>query len=70
MLTIMFAMVPAVLVAAVVMAYVAYPYRGQRLPFLPGLGEALHRRVEALPTLEGQAEEDARTSERPRSLLS
>lgn len=69
MLAIIGALVPAVLVAAAVMVYVAYPYRGERMPLLPGLGEAMRRGVEALPTLEEGSQEDDRTRERRPSLI-
>lgn len=38
-------------VAGLTMIYVSYPRRGQPVPRLPWLGEAMQRRVEALPTL-------------------
>jgi hypothetical protein len=36
--------------------YVAYPHRGERLPVVPILGDAMRRSVDALPTV---AVEDA-----------
>jgi hypothetical protein len=39
-------------VAGLTMLYVTYPRRGQAVPRVPWLGEALQRRVEALPTIE------------------
>jgi hypothetical protein len=39
-------------VAGVTVLYVSYPRRGQAIPRVPWLGEAMLRRVEALPTLE------------------
>lgn len=38
--------------AGLTVLYVSYPRRGQAVPKVPWLGEALQRRVEALPTLE------------------
>ncbi|GAB4000602.1 hypothetical protein GCM10028771_36730 [Nocardioides marmoraquaticus] len=31
--------------------YAAYPYRGEEVPGAPGLGRALRRGVESLPTV-------------------
>ena len=41
-----------VLVAAAVVVYVAYPHRGEAVPVVPQLGDAMKKGVEALPTLE------------------
>lgn len=45
-------LVPTLVVAVVVLGYVAFPYRGERLPLVPRLGAVLRRAVEALPRLE------------------
>jgi len=42
----------ALALAAAVMLYVAYPYRGEETPLTPLLGEAMKRGVESLPTLD------------------
>ena len=42
----------ALVLAAVVTAYVAFPRRGVDLPVVPALGHALERGVEHLPTLD------------------
>mgnify|MGYP001765329522 CR=1 FL=1 len=55
MLALVLVMVLALLVSAAVLAYVAYPHRGEDLPVAPALGEAVRRRVEALPTLDEDA---------------
>ena len=39
-------------VAGLTVLYVSYPRRGQAVPRVPWLGEAMQRRIEALPTLE------------------
>lgn len=44
-------MIAALVVAGVVMAYVAYPHRGEEMPHAPWLGDAMKKGVEALPTL-------------------
>ncbi len=41
----------ALVLAAAVMLYAAYPYRGQDTPLTPLLGAALRRGVQSLPTL-------------------
>lgn len=38
-------------VAGLTMLYVSYPRRGQAVPRAPWLGEAMQRRIEALPTV-------------------
>ena len=45
----------ALALSAVIMLYVAYPYRGEETPLTPLLGEAMRRGVESLPTLDPQA---------------
>ena len=52
MLSIVVAMILILLVSGVVVAYVAYPHRGQQLPAAPWLGRAMRKGVERLPTLE------------------
>ena len=42
----------ALVLAAAVMLYAAYPYRGEETPFYPRVGEVLRRGVESLPTLD------------------
>ena len=46
-----------VLVAAAVVVYVAFPHRGEDLPVVPQLGDAMRKGVDALPTL-GRAASD------------
>ncbi|GAC1379332.1 MAG: hypothetical protein NVSMB48_02560 [Marmoricola sp.] len=43
-------------VAGLTMLYVSYPRRGQAVPRVPWLGEAMQRRVEALPTVVPEGE--------------
>jgi len=47
----------ALVLAAAVMVYAAYPYRGEETPVSPRLGEAMRRGVKSLPTL-GHEEQD------------
>ena len=42
----------ALVLAAAVMVYAAYPYRGEQTPLTPRLGRAMRRGVQALPTLD------------------
>jgi hypothetical protein len=49
----------AIVLAAAVMVYAAYPYRGEQTPVTPRLGRAMRRGVKALPTL------DHREQDRP-----
>ncbi|MDP3894867.1 hypothetical protein [Nocardioides sp.] len=49
-------------ISAVVVVYVAFPHRGEDLPAVPWLGEAMRRGADALPTLDGPGESSARDS--------
>ncbi len=42
----------ALVLAAAVMLYAAYPYRGAETPISPKVGHALRRGVDSLPTLD------------------
>jgi hypothetical protein len=44
------------LVAAVIVVYVAYPYRGEDVPKAPWIGDVMNKTADVLPTLD---EEDA-----------
>jgi hypothetical protein len=52
MLAIVFAMLLVLVVSVAVVAYVAFPHRGEEMPYLPQVGEVMRKGVEALPTLE------------------
>ncbi|UUZ59830.1 hypothetical protein [Nocardioides sp. B-3] len=47
-IVLMMLLVPAV--SAAVVLYVAYPHRGEDLPVVPQLGDAMRKGVDALPT--------------------
>ena len=49
---IFFTMLGIVALAALVVVYVAFPYRGKSVPKAPWFGEALQKGVEKLPTLD------------------
>jgi hypothetical protein len=51
---ILFAMVSILLVAGVLLLYVAFPHRGRAIPRIPWVGEALRTAVLRLPTLDNQ----------------
>jgi hypothetical protein len=51
-LPILIAMLVILVLAAAVVAYVAYPHRGEDLPAVPWVGKVMRRGVDALPTLE------------------
>jgi hypothetical protein len=48
----------ALVLAAAVMLYAAYPYRGEDTPLTPRLGEAMRRGVESLPTIDTEPQAD------------
>ena len=49
----------ALALAAAIMFYVAFPYRGQATPLTPRLGEVLQRGVDSLPTLDIEEQDRA-----------
>jgi len=51
---IVIAMLVIVVLAAVVVLYVAFPHRGEDVPAAPWLGDAMAKAVDALPTVEPQ----------------
>jgi len=60
-------MVLIVGIAGLVLAYCAYPHRGQAMPKTPWIGEAMERAVDAAPTLDKTAKEHAADPERTRA---
>lgn len=54
MLPIVLAMLVIMVLAGLVVAYVAYPHRGEDMPHTPWVGDALRRGVDRLPTLDNQ----------------
>jgi len=51
-LVVVIAMLVVLAVAGLVVVYVAYPHRGEEVPAVPWLGEAMGRAAEAAPVLE------------------
>jgi len=64
LIPIILAMFGIILLAGVVVLYVAYPHRGEEVPNAPWVGEALRKGVSKLPTLDNQSDEQK--YERPR----
>ena len=64
MLTILFAMLGIVVLAGLVVLYVAYPHRGEAVPNAPWLGEAMRKGVNRLPTVDNQRENQRAGRER------
>ena len=52
MLFIVISMLVIVGVAGLVVAFVAFPHRGEELPGVPWLGETMGRAADAMPTIE------------------
>jgi hypothetical protein len=57
LISIMLAMLGIVLLAALVVLYVAFPHRGQEVPNAPWVGDAMRKGVNLLPTLDNQSDE-------------
>lgn len=58
MLVIVVVMVLILVLAGLVVAFVAYPHRGEELPAAPWLGDVMARAAEAAPTLEVEYADD------------
>ena len=52
MLPLVLTMLVCLTVASLVVVYVAYPHRGEKVPMAPWLGEAMGKAVESAPTLD------------------
>lgn len=52
MLFVVIAVLVSLVAAGLVVLYVAYPHRGEKVPYAPWLGEAMERAVEAAPVFE------------------
>ncbi|NHC22689.1 hypothetical protein G6553_05805 [Nocardioides sp. IC4_145] len=57
MLTISLVMVFILVVAGLVMTFVAFPHRGQQVPQAPWLGDAMSRVAERAPLLDPERDE-------------
>lgn len=56
MLLIVIAMLVILALAALVLVYAAFPHRGETVPGVPWLGDAMERATEAAPLLEADNE--------------
>ena len=52
MLYIVIAMIVSLVVAALVVLYVAYPHRGEKMPAVPWFGTALGKAADAVPMID------------------
>jgi hypothetical protein len=57
-ISIIVTMLVILVLAGLVVVYVAYPHRGEDVPNLPWVGDAMKKGVEALPTLDNQRERE------------
>jgi hypothetical protein len=57
MWTLVIAMLVILVLAGLVVLYVAFPHRGEDLPAAPWLGDVMRKGVESAPTLDNTAEE-------------
>ena len=62
MLPVLIAMLAILVVAGLVVVYVAYPHRGEEIPAAPWLGEAMSKAVDAAPVLEVEYEDSERAN--------
>ncbi|MDN4172830.1 hypothetical protein QWY28_07760 [Nocardioides sp. SOB77] len=57
MLTISLVMLFILVVAGLVMTFVAYPHRGQQVPQAPWLGDAMSRLADRAPVLDPESDD-------------
>jgi hypothetical protein len=62
MWTIVIAMLVIVVLAGLVVVYVAFPHRGEDVPKVPWLGDAMRKGVDVMPTLDN-TEESAQSAD-------
>ena len=58
MWTIVIAMLVIVVLAGLVVVYVAFPHRGEDVPKAPWLGDAMRKGVDVMPTLDNTEESE------------
>lgn len=56
LISILLAMLGIMVLAGIVVVYVAFPHRGEDIPNAPWAGKALRKGVDMLPTLDNQRE--------------
>jgi hypothetical protein len=65
MWTLVIAMLVILVLAGLVVLYVAFPHRGEDVPAAPWLGDAMRKGVDSAPTLDNTAEEPAHPEAEP-----
>ncbi|WP_193610306.1 hypothetical protein [Nocardioides lijunqiniae] len=60
MLTLVIIMAAILVLCGLVLTYVAFPHRGAQVPAAPWLGDAMSKAVDAVPTLDEEAADQAR----------
>lgn len=60
---IVLAMLVIMILAGVVVLYVAFPHRGEEMPRTPWVGDAMRKGVDRLPTLDNQRARDEEHSD-------
>ncbi|WP_151081670.1 hypothetical protein [Nocardioides cynanchi] len=59
MWTLVISMLVVLVLAGLVVVYVAFPHRGEEVPAAPWLGDALRKGVDSAPTLDNTAQDAA-----------
>lgn len=59
MLSIVVAMLVIIILAGIIVLYVAFPHRGEDVPHTPWVGDAMRKGVDMLPTLDNQRERES-----------
>lgn len=54
----------AVLIALAVVLYVAFPHRGEDMPYVPALGDAMKQAADSIPVLDEAEVSQARAQRR------
>ena len=52
MLIVVLAVLVSLVVAGLVVVYVAYPHRGEKVPYVPWLGDAMEKAADAAPVID------------------
>ena len=60
MLAVVIVMVLILLLAGGIAMYVAYPHRGEEIPYVPWLGDAMNKAADAAPLIEVEYEDSER----------
>ena len=66
MLFVTLAVLLSLVIAGLVVVYVAYPHRGEKVPYAPWLGDAMEKAVDAAPVIEDGELDQHREVERAR----